>query len=414
MMISLVDRQVLSLLVQPIKADLGLSDFHFSLLQGLAFVLLYTVAGLLLGYLVDKVSRRNLIMACLTTWSAATVGSGFASNFGQLFAARVVVGVGEAGMHPSAYSLLCDYYAPKHRGRAFGVLGLFGGLGLAVALLGGAAVYRLLSENHGALPAGLQAFAPWQLTFMVAGLPGLVLAVAFLAIKEPARRAISPTSDSAQGSLTRFLKSKAGLLPALLGHFALYQFICYAVLGWSPAHYMRRFDASIFEAGMITGTILTIGSFGGILTGVLGDRWIARRAFGGRLRASVVSCALGVPSLLAWFLSPVEWASILGGIVAWASFSVTLSAGPIIIADITPNQFRGRMSALYLFCVTVFGAVTGPVVVASITDFVFRDESMVHYSLAISTVAAMVVSTGLALWVMRRYSTEVYAVREEV
>jgi len=319
-----------------------------------------------------------------------------------------VVGVGEAGGHPSIFSLLCDLYAPKHRGRAFGMMGVFGSLGMAVALLGGAAVYRWVSENHALLPAALQELAPWRLTFLFAGLPGLVLAVLlFVMVKEPVRRTEHQASPD-KASMAAFLAAHRGLLIPLITYFTLYNFCCYVVLGWAPAYYMRRFGVSIYEVGLITGLLFAVGGLGGMVTGLLGDRWIARRAYAGRLRACVVSVVVGVPAVLVWFLSPSLTVSVIGGILGYGAFSITMTAVPLILADITPNQFRGRMTSIYLFFSTLIGVALGPVVVASLTDFVFRDESKVNYSMIIATFAAMAVATVCALGSMKRYNAALY------
>lgn len=139
--VSLIDRQVLSLLVQPIKTSLRISDTQISLLHGLAFAIFYTLFGILIGRAVDRYNRRNIIVAGMTLWCLATVACGLASSFAGLFIARMFVGVGEATLSPAAYSMIADYFPPERRGRAMSVFstGVFVGSGLAL-ILGGAAV----------------------------------------------------------------------------------------------------------------------------------------------------------------------------------------------------------------------------------------------------------------------------------
>jgi len=406
--LSLLDRQILSLLVQPIKADLQLSDFEFSLLQGLAFVVLYSVAGLFLGALADRVSRRNLIMVALSTWSAATIACGLSGNFAQLFAARVAVGVGEAGLNPSVYSLICDLYAPRHRGRAFGVLTMSGSLGLAFALLAGGGIYQWTSAHHDSLPAMLQTLSPWRLTFVAAGVPGLVVAVLFLGMREPKRLAELAAGEGGGVSLKTFLTSNGRFLVPLIAHIALWNFCSYVVLGWGPAFYMRRFGVTVLEAGLLNGLILGVGSLGAVITGALGDRWIARRAFGGRLRGAILGPVLATPCVLVWFLSPNLAVSVVAGVLAYGAFHLPLSPGPLILADVTPAHLRGRATAILLLCQTLFGVAMGPLTVASLTDFVFRDEMKVNYSMLAACLGAMALSTVLALAAIRRYSATLY------
>jgi len=411
-MVSLMDRMVLSLLVEPIKKDLALTDVQFSLLQGLAFVVLYATAGIFLGYVVDKASRRNLIIACLTVWSSATVASGFSNSFGQLFAARLAVGVGEAGVSPASYSLLCDYFKPKHRGRAFGVAGMGATLGMAISLLAGAAIYRWISEEQASMGAWAQGFEPWQLTFMAAGLPGLVLAVIFLMIREPRRQPAS-AADIATGSIMEFLTARKQVIGGLLVQYTCYQLISYATFGWTAAYYMRVFGFTVFQAGMATGSVVAIGAAGSLITGFLGDRWIRRRAFGGRLRSTIVACGLAVPGLLLWYLSPTLIGSIAGGILTNIAICINMTAAPLVFADITPHQYRGRMVAIYLFVTLVAGIVLGPLLVASISDYVFRDESKVNFSILAATLPAVAIAVTAALLTMKRYSEAVYS-RQEI
>jgi len=406
--LAMVDRQILALLVEPIKAHLGISDFQLSLLLGLAFVSLYSVAGLFFGYLADRMSRRNLLMGCLALWSLGTIGCGLARNFGQLFVARMVIGVGEAGVQPAAYSLLCDYFAPRHRGRAFGAFGLAGNLGLAFTSLGGGAFYRWLETNPATLAPLLTMAEPWQVTFMAAGVPSLACVLLYLLVKEPRRQTIA--GDSAGSTATQFLSAKKWILWPLIVHFSLYMFVSFAAMSWAAAFYMRVFEVSLFEAGLITGSILIVGSSGSLIAGFLGDAWIKRGAFGGRLRMAVVSPLIALPSLSVWFLSGNKTASIAAGMLAWAACSMTATSAALTLVEIAPNQFRGRLVALYYAVASAFGAVLGPLVVGSLTDFVFRDESKINYAMAVATLTAITLSTVIALFVIKAYDAELRAV----
>jgi MFS family permease len=324
-----------------------------------------------------------------------------------MFAARVTVGVGEAGLYPAACSLLCDYFPPQHRGRAFGIFGQAGTLGQAFALLGGAALYRLISENQAAIGALGRTLAPWQLTFLAAGAPGLLLVLAFLFVKEPPRRALRP-SKADEPSIIAFLGARKWLFGGLLAHFALYLMASTAALSWAAAYYMRRFGVSLFDAGVTTGFIVAVGSLGSLLTGLLGDRWIRRRAYGGRLRAAAVSFVLFVPGILLWFLSSAVAWSVVGGIMSYLAICCTQTAAPLTLADITPQEYRGRMGAIYLGACSLFGMVMGPLAVAILTDFVFRDESKVNYSVATTALASVVLSTAIAALSVRGYSNELF------
>src|ERR1700737_877766 len=185
------DRQVLSLLVDPIRADLGISDTQVSLLLGTAFAVVYGIAGLPLGYLADRTSRRNLIFCGVLIWSIGTIACGLSQSFGQLFAGRLVVGLGEAVLSPAAISLISDYFPPSRRGMAEGCFlsGIAMGIGAAILIGGGVLHFVQLGALAGT-PLATQ--APWRLVLLLIGAPGLLWALAILAIREPVRRTTGP------------------------------------------------------------------------------------------------------------------------------------------------------------------------------------------------------------------------------
>src|SRR5277367_7076695 len=186
--LSYTDRQVLSLLVDPIRADLGISDTQISLLLGTAFAVIYGIAGIPLGFLADRISRRNLIFAGVSVWSLGTIACGFSHNFGEIFASRIIVGLGEAALSPAAISLISDYFPPSRRGTAVGFFlsGIAMGSGAAI-LIGGGVLHGIELGILNGTP--LAAFAPWRMVLLVIGGPGLLWALAILLIREPVRQA---------------------------------------------------------------------------------------------------------------------------------------------------------------------------------------------------------------------------------
>lgn len=407
--VSLIDRQILSLMIEPIQTDLGISDTQFSLLQGFAFMVLYSGAGLIFGYAVDRMSRRNIIIFCLIGWSMMTILCGLARNFWQLFGARVGVGIGEAGLHPAAYSLLCDFFAPRHRGRAFGVIGYAASVGSAVSFLGGGMLYTWLATHP--IPDVMGTLAPWQQTFIIAGLPGFLVAALFLLLREPARQTgagpAATHAGSGQVGLWQFMRAKRRILVPLLLHYTLFQMCAYAFFGWTPAFYMRVHGATIAESGLIVGAALMIGGLGSLLTGYLGDRWIARGARGGRLRSTFLGVVIGVPAFAVCFLVDSLALSIIAGVIGWATICITLTAAPIVLGDIVESHLRGRMFAVYGFVCTVLGSVFGPLCVALLTDGVFGDRASVNLSLVIVMLSAMLAGAWLAWRILDRYDAEI-------
>jgi len=186
-MLAYLDRQIVSLLVPALKHSLHLSDSQVSLLQGIAFSLVFGLAGIPLGRFADRTVRRTLVAAGMAFWSLATIACGLADSFAHLFVARMCVGLGEACMAPAIVSLVADYFAPSHRGRALGFVQIGAPIGNSAALiLGGALLtYLTLVEASGALPFGLE---PWQLVFITVGAPGILAAAVVMFLQEPPRR----------------------------------------------------------------------------------------------------------------------------------------------------------------------------------------------------------------------------------
>lgn len=185
---SFIDRQIMSLLVEPIRADLGITDTQFSLLAGLAFSIFYSVMGLPLGWLADRMSRRMIILVGMIAWSIMTALCGLATSFLALFIARVGVGIGEAALSPAAYSLISDYFPPERRARAISAYAMGPYLGSGLALIIGGQVIEAASRMGPFTIEGLGTFAPWQAVFFAVGLPGVIIALLFLLIREPERR----------------------------------------------------------------------------------------------------------------------------------------------------------------------------------------------------------------------------------
>ena len=197
--LSYTDRQVLSLLVDPIRGELGISDTQVSLLLGTAFAVVYGIAGIPLGFLADRTSRRNLIFAGVVVWSCGTLACGFSHSFGQLFAARIVVGLGEAVLSPAAISLISDYFPPARRGTAVGFFlsGIAMGIGAAI-LIGGGVLHVVESGVLAGTPLAGQ--PAWRLVLLLIGAPGLLWSLAILLIKEPVRKTTEDSTDAGEGT----------------------------------------------------------------------------------------------------------------------------------------------------------------------------------------------------------------------
>ncbi len=269
--VSFVDRQVITLLVQPIRRDLGISDTEISLLMGLAFAVFYVAMGVPIARLSDSRSRKTIIAVGIFLWSLATAACGLARNFTQLFLARVGVGVGEATLTPAAYSMIADSF-PAHRlGRAIAVYstGVFVGAGLA-GVLGGWAVQTISQAGTLVLPIIGEVF-PWQMTFFVVGLPGLLLvALIMLTVREPVRKNLmgAQTGQSVPiGDVVRFMWTNRGTFGAIFIGYAFGGIAFYGFMSWIPEFIRRTHGWEIGDAGMLFGSLLAIFGTAGALTG---------------------------------------------------------------------------------------------------------------------------------------------------
>jgi MFS family permease len=384
---SFVDRQILGLLVTPIKQDLGISDTRIGLLQGLAFGIFYTLLGVPMGRLADSGSRRHLVAAGICLWSLMTAACAGARNFGSLFLARMGVGVGEATLSPAAFSLLSDYFPKGRLAMALSVfsMGIFFGSGLAL-ILGGLIIGALGS---------------WRLTFLLVGLPGLLAALLALSIREPARRELlvttggQPTRLGLAGvarQVTVRWRSIAGICFA----FAAQALCNYAQQAWLPTYFVRVRGWSLRQAGVTLGVMsLIMGLLGAYLGGRLADEWQRRGIFEAPLRVGVLATTgAGITFTLALLLPRPDVQLVLLA-AAFLFLAMPIGSGYASLQLILPNQVRGQIGAVQVFALNLFGLILGPALPALLSDYVFRDGLMIGWSLALTVGGASILSAIL-------------------
>jgi MFS family permease len=363
--LSYTDRQVLSLLVDPIRGDMGISDTQISLLLGTAFAVIYGIAGIPLGFLADRISRRNLIFAGVSVWSLGTLACGFSHNFGELFASRIVVGLGEAALSPAAISLISDYFPPSRRGIAVGFFlsGIAMGSGAAI-LIGGGVLHAIELGALAATP--LAAYAPWRMVLLVIGGPGLLWALAILLIREPVRQTTTEGASSpagvADGSTWR-ATPWARVVPIYIV-LAAASFVDNAVGAWAPTLLIRDFAKDPAQIGVELGLLLTVGFGGGVLIGgALADRAGARGGWPRKLRVCLFAGLLILPlSLL--MNSPTFGFALAGMPLYFALSGIVTAVGFSAILDVVPNRSRGLAMSMSFFLNVALGAGLGPTAVA--------------------------------------------------
>ena len=380
---SQLDRQLPALLIKPLRADFGISDTQFSLLQGYAFALFYTLAGLPFGRLVDRRSRRNLIVIGVLAWSVMTVLSAFATSFTELLLCRIGVGIGEACLAPAAYSMIADCVPPARRGRAMGVYYVSLSIGSGASLLLGSLLFRTTPAGGLEIP-GLGLLAQWQLIFLAAGLPGGLLALLMFTVREPARQELQRggTEADSVADVVRYLRLHAAVFVRVLSIPALVAVIGYGALAWAPALFDRRFGLPPAQSGVVLGLIVAgSGLAGTLVSAFLSDRWVAQQRPAARLRVALASFVLIMPGAIAWPLMPHPLAcyALLACTVAGAAMAQ--AAIPAMVQELVPNRMRGQTTAVYLLLAGLLGIGLGPTAVALLTDHVFHDDQALPWSI---------------------------------
>lgn len=395
--LSFVDRQILNLLVGPIRADLGISDTQMSLLMGLSFAIFYTVAGIPLGRIADSKSRRGLIAWGVAFWSLATAACGLAQQYWHFILCRIGVGAGEAALSPAAYSLIADSFPADRRATAISVyaMGIYLGAGMAF-LLGGIVVTWANAQGPMSLPI-LGVVRPWQLIFLVLGAAGLMFCLVLLAIKEPTRKGVGAGVAVPLKEVGAYLLT---IRKAVLCHnfgFACLSFASYGASAWIPTFFIRNHGLTPGEVGIYYGSLVMVaGSTGIVFGGRLAD-YLARRGYrDSNMRVGLLAAVL---TLLCNVVFLVDNMPLLWAIMFFNVFTVAMPFGvaPAAIQEIMPNAMRGQASAIYLFTITLIGLGIGPTAVAMVTDYVFMDDMAVRYSIFI---VASVITVGavILLW----------------
>ncbi len=404
---SFIDRQILNLLVRPIRRDLGISDTQMSLLMGFSFAIFYTLFGLPLGRLADSKSRRTIIAIGFAFWSIFTTACGLARNFFQMLLMRMGVGVGEAALSPAAYSLITDYFPPKRRATAISIysMGIYIGSGLAF-IIGGKVAGFASKQELWDWPI-LGAMRPWQVVFFIVGAPGVLLALLMYTVREPLRRDARRIKTAAGNSVVAevpFAEVMAYLRlnwKTFLCHnvgFALLSFSSYGSSAWVPTFFVRNHGWTESYAGQVYGwTVAIFGTLGIVAGGRFSD-WMAERGYrDATMRTGLIVSIAWTPFGMLYPLVSDPYVAV--GLLIPAAFmtSAPFGVAPAAIQQMMPSAMRGQASAVYLFVINLIGLGLGPTAVAMTTDYVFRNDQAVNYSLLIVSTAAHILAT-LLLW----------------
>ncbi len=402
--VSMLERQVINLLVEPLKADLDISDTQISILQGFAFAILYAAVALPIGRVIDAKSRIAVIVWGTLIFSAATFFCGLATSFFLLVLFRMLVGFGEATLVPAGMSLLGDYFPPEKLGRAVGLFigSTYAGSGLALIAMG--AVLGWLDNSPDLVLPLIGVARDWQVAFMLAALPGFVFVAIMWLVREPPR---SSNSGEAVGDPVPVRETFAYIgahlgtvIPIFLG-IPLLAAANFAMNSWVPSFMIRTYGWEASAIGPIFGLMVILcGTGGTVAGGVVNDMLAKRGVRQPGLLVPVVTALLAAPFVAMFPLTGNANLSLALLVPAMFFGAMPFGAGTAGIVNFAPNRMRGQMIAIYMLIATLIGTGGGPWVIAVWTDTVLGDATQIRWSIAVVATAlfvagAAIISTGL-------------------
>ncbi|WP_347271759.1 MFS transporter [Rhizorhabdus histidinilytica] len=384
-MLSIIDRQVIAFVALDIKRDLAISDFELGLVQGFAFSIFYAAAGIPLGWAIDRFPRTRLIAGALIIWSGMTICCGFARGFASLALSRIGVGAGEAVLTPGAYSIMSDSFPRRHFATASMIYSLGAPFAAAGAAWLSATMLASAADDGTVILPLIGPIAGWRAVFLVAGAPGIVLALLVLAIREPRRQGGSGESEY-DGALLPFLRQNWTVHLVFAASSMLTVVIHYCFAAWSPAILGRVFAWNPAQIGAALGMIAVVCGILGCLLGGVTSSWLLRRERPSSM-LRVAGIAVGVTALsglAAPFLS-TGGQFVATVAVAGIATPLLLMVGPTLLQVITPAELRGRMTATFMFINVGLGAGAGPSLVGALSTYFFRPDQL---ALALGCVVA--------------------------
>jgi MFS family permease len=414
---SIMDRQILTLLVGPIRQTLHVNDTQIGLLHGFTFAAFYALMGLPIARVIDRGDRRLVIAVGVALWSLATAAGGLATEYWHLLLARVVVAVGEAVLLPGAVSLIADLFPAERRGPAMSAFGASGSFGSGAGLIAGGLILGMFTISPPSLP-WLGALHPWQATFMTLGLPGVIVAGFMLTVPEPrnAQRASAGTSGRRFGdarsapevplsAVSRYAAGNVKTMIALMLGAGFFYASVYGWAGWAPTYFVREFGWKYPQIGKVLGLLLAIaGPCGALLAGWMGGVWRRRGVPHAYLRVAFIA-SVGITASTVGMVA-AHSANVAVVFVAMAAFFAffLFGAGPSAIQEIAPGPMRGQFAALYTGVLSLLGAGCGPVAIGVLTDYVFRDTQAIGQAIGIVCLAFGAVACCLFRFGYRPYS----------
>lgn len=419
-MCAMLNNGVMTLLVEPVKRDLDLTDLEMSYLLGFSVVLFYAFVGIPAARLADRHNRKWLMTISVAVWSAATAACGLANSFWQFFAARFGIGAGESISGPLSYSLLADYFPPDKlpRGIAIYNVGLQGGNALSL-LLGSFLIYLLADLPTIAVPF-LGVIRDWQLVFILTGLVGVPVALLVVSMAEPKRRGMSalPVGTKPRGATLRqvvaYLWANRRIYGPMFLGLCLTSIHMMGMGAWMAAFYTRTYGWDPATIGLYSG-LVSLGLAGPALYGAVWfNDYLRKRGHADvNLRVMAIGLTAAAPIMIAAPLMPSPWLALALFGLGPALMLVAAPSLNTALQIITPNEMRGQMTAIYLFIVLAVSQAIGPTFFAFLTQTVFGDEAQLRFAIATSA-AVLFPSTAATYWLgIKPYRRRILEMRAE-
>ncbi|MDX1383266.1 MAG: MFS transporter [Thermoanaerobaculia bacterium] len=405
---SFLDRQILGLLVDPIRGSLGISESQMGFIMGPAFGIFYIFAGIPLGRLADVMARRWLIFIGQLFWSLMSVGCGLVRTYPAFLTLRMGLGVGEASLSPAAYSSITDLFPPRQLARALSVYGMGISIGAGIAQLAGGLIIGFVeARDTWILPVIEREIFSWQVVFFFIAAPTIPLSILLLSIREPKRRGFGTRAAADRFTLGQslgYIWQNRATMGGLCFGLAFLSFSGYGVGAWMPSHFIRNLGWSARDTGVAVGTIgIVCGASGMLFGGWLADRLYERGVVTSKITVALISCTAWFPFGILYPLMPTGmWTLILYAPAVFIA-QMPWGVGPAAVQEIMPNRVRGQASAIYLFIANLLGLGFGPFIMAVFTQYVFKDDTAVRLSILVVPVAAHVLSAGLLVMGMRSF-----------
>lgn len=392
-MVAMIDRTIVAMLIGPIQADLNIDDFQASLLMGTAFGVCYVLFSLPFGWAADRYPRPHVILFGMTIWSLACAAGGLTTGFAGLFVSRMFVGIGEASLSPSAYSLMAEWFPRKRLTLAMAIYHYGGSVGGALALLIGGLIAQWSATTGSIVLHFDWTIRPWQAGFLLVGLPGVLIALLALFLKEPRSQAASKAQTQQTGRRSPLLPFIAGNRLLITAHFLGFGMALIVIYGqsfWIPQFLDRRFDWDIAEIGALLALLSLVATFVGQIGSIALIGLLERKGYeDAHLRGFICVLALAAVAAILTFSAISLELAIVGIFVSYACLHPVMTYASSSLQLFTPAELRGRLSALFLSMSSLVGLGLGPAIVGFVSVYMLGGPTALSDSLLFTSIGAL-------------------------